>query len=153
MGSRWQLAQINVGTARYTPDDPRLDGFMSRIDEINALADGSPGFVWRLQDDSGNATGIDAGGGPYFLVNMSVWNSIEALSEFVYKTGHRGVMRKRRDWFEKPTEAYQALWWVPIGHMPTVEEGLERLRQLRGNGPGPAAFNFGTTFPPPEQAV
>ena len=149
LNPRWHLAQINVGTARYTPDDPGMAGFMSRIDEINAIADQSPGFVWRLQDDSGNATGIDAGGGPYFLVNMSVWASLEALSEFVYRTDHRSVMSQRREWFEKPTAPYQALWWIPTAHTPTVEEGLARLELLRENGPGPDAFNFGTTFPPP----
>ena len=88
--------------------------------------------------------------GPYFLVNMSVWTSIEALSAFVYRTDHRGVMAQRRDWFEKPTAPYQALWWIPTMHTPTVQEGLARLELLRENGPGPDAFNFGTTFPPPQ---
>ncbi len=144
----WHLAQMNVATARFATDDPRMEGFMSRLDGVNALADSQPGFVWRLQSDSGNATDIDAGGGPMFLVNMSVWESFEALSEFVYDTLHRDVMLRRREWFEKPKDAYQVLWWVEAGHRPTVEEGLERLSNLQENGPNPEAFSFSRSFPP-----
>ncbi len=144
----WHLAQLNVATALFETDDPRMEGFMSRLDGVNALADSQPGFVWRLQSDSGNATDIDAGGGPMYLVNMSVWESFEALSEFVYDTLHRDVMLRRREWFEKPTSAYQVLWWVPAGHIPTVEEGLERLANLEENGANPHAFSFAKSFPP-----
>ena len=91
---------------------------MSRLDAVNALADDSPGFVWRLQSDSGNATDIDVGGDPLFIVNLSVWESVEALSKFVYRTAHRDVMIRRREWFERPHGPYQALWWVPAGHRP-----------------------------------
>ena len=144
----WHLAQLNVATALFATDDPRMEGFMSRLDGVNALADSQPGFVWRLQSDSGNATDIDAGGGPMFLVNMSVWESFEALSEFVYDTLHRDVMLRRREWFEKPKGAYQVLWWVPAGHIPTIEEGLERLANLDENGANPQAFSFARSFPP-----
>lgn len=147
--SGWHLAQLNVATALFATDDPRMEGFMSRLDGVNALADSQPGFVWRLQSDSGNATDIDAGGGPMYLVNLSVWESFEALSEFVYDTLHRDVMLRRREWFEKPTSAYQVLWWVEAGHIPSVEEGLERLASIQANGPNPEAFSFAKSFPPP----
>ena len=123
---------------------------MSRLDRVNALADESPGFVWRLQSESGNATDIDVGGDPLFIVNMSVWDSVEALSAFVYKTVHRDVMIRRREWFERPDDAYQALWWVPTGHIPTPAEGLERLECLREQGPSSQAFTFAKICPLPE---
>lgn len=148
--TRWHIAQINVGTMLYAGDDPRMSGFMNRLDEINALADESPGFVWRLQSESGNATDIDAGRGPNFIVNMSVWESVEALFDFVYRTGHRGVMVRRRQWFERPNGPYQVLWWVPGGHTPTVDEGLARLEHLQKNGPSRHAFTFQSTYPPPD---
>ncbi|MEM9209251.1 MAG: DUF3291 domain-containing protein [Pseudomonadota bacterium] len=151
MTERWHVAQINVGTTLFETDDERLEGFMSRLDAVNALADESPGFVWRLQSDSGNATDIDVGGDPLFIVNMSVWDSIDALFEFVYKTAHRDVMIRRREWFQRPKGAYQALWWVPAGHVPTPEEGLERLARLNEHGPGEEAFTFQKSFPPPNE--
>lgn len=149
MNARWHIAQINVATARYPMDDPRISEFVNRLDTVNALADASPGFVWRLQDDAGNATGIDAGRGPNFIVNMSVWESVEALFDFVYRTGHRDVMIRRREWFERPAGSYQTLWWVAAGHTPTVEEGLARLDRLDREGPGPAAFTFRARYPHP----
>lgn len=149
MSADWHIAQINVATSLYPTDDPRMSGFMTQLDVVNALADQSPGFVWRLQSESGNATDIDVGGDPMLLVNMSVWASVEALFEFVYKTAHRKVMINRREWFQKPDAAYQVLWWVPAGHTPTVEEALSRLEQLNRIGPSPRAFNFKTQFPCP----
>lgn len=145
----WHLAQMNVGTIKYPADDPRMAGFMNRLDEINALADGSEGFVWRLQSDSGNATDIDAGRGEFFIVNMSVWESAESLSEFVYKTTHREVMIQRRQWFERPDGLYQVLWWVPAGHTPSIDEGLARLSALQEKGPHPEAFSFQASYPNP----
>mgnify|MGYP000150304359 CR=1 FL=1 len=151
MTKRWHIAQINVGTTRFDSDDERMSGFMSRLDAVNALADDSPGFVWRLQSESGNATDIDVGGDPLFIANMDVWQSIDALFEFVYKTSHREVMIKRRNWFERPNGAYQALWWIPAGHVPTVDEALERLARLERDGPGAEAFTFQKNFPPPDK--
>lgn len=149
MPQNWHLAQINVGTIKYPRDDPRMSGFMGRLDEINALADESPGFVWRMQSESGNATDIDVGGAPLFLANMSVWESAEALFDYVYKSMHREVLIKRRNWFERPDGLYQALWWVPAGHIPSPQEGLDRLEHLKKNGPTSQAFNFKTRFPHP----
>lgn len=152
MNNEWHLAQMNVGTFRYQPDDPRLGGFMGRLDEINAIADQAPGFVWRLQSDSGNATDIDVGGGPLFVVNMSVWSSIDALLDFVYRTTHRNVMIKRREWFEKPRGPFQVLWWIRAGHIPVPGEGLARLRKLADAGPTADAFAFRQRFAPPGSA-
>ena len=147
--NKYHIAQINVGTTLYPTDDPRLAGFMNRLDDINALADRSAGFVWRLQSESGNATDIDVGGPPLFIINMSVWESVEALYEFVYKTVHRNVMADRREWFQKPQGAYQALWWVAAGHLPSVEEGLAKLELLKSTGPSSEVFTFKTQFPQP----
>lgn len=143
---------MNVGRIRYAPDDARMHGFMSRLDEINALAEASPGFCWRLQSDSGNATDIIVSDDERFLVNMSVWTSAEALFEYVYQSEHRAIMVGRRQWFEKPEAPFQVLWWVPAGHEPTPEEGLQRLALLRQSGPTPAAFTFKTKFPAPGTA-
>ena len=149
MDSNWHLAQMNVGTVLFPPEDPRLSGFMNRLDEINALAEQSPGFVWRLQSESGNATDIDVGGPELFLVNMSVWQSAEHLFDYVYKSMHRDIMVQRRQWFEKPIEQYQVLWWVPVGHLPTAEEGLARLEYLKEQGASEHAFTFKQRFEGP----
>lgn len=150
MAKKWHLAQLNVGTIKYPQEDPRMVGFMSRLDEINSLADQSPRFVWRMQSDSGNATDIDVGGEPLFLANMSVWESPDALFQFVYKSMHREVMVKRSNWFELAQDIYQVLWWIPAGHTPTAQEGMYRLDLLKKNGPIPEAFTFKARFPSPE---
>tara|TARA_R110002110_G_scaffold406421_1_gene626433 strand:+ start:256490 stop:256996 length:507 start_codon:yes stop_codon:yes gene_type:complete len=150
MAQDWHLAQLNVGTIKYPQDDPRMSGFMNRLDEINALAETSPGFIWRLQSDSGNATDIDTGRGPLFIANMSVWATADALFDYVYKSMHREVMIQRRSWFEKPQNLYQVLWWVPAGHTPTVDEALERLDLLQEVGPNPRAFTFKSQFSHPD---
>jgi hypothetical protein len=148
----WHIAQINIGTTLHPLDDPRIAGFVAQLDAVNALADASPGFVWRLQSASGNATDIKVSDDPNFIVNMSVWATIEALFDFVYKTAHRPVMVQRRQWFVPPTGAYMALWWVPAGTVPTVAEGLARIAELDANGPSPRAFTFKAKFPPPDAA-
>ena len=147
--ARYHLAQINVGRALGAPDSPVMAGFMAQLDEINAIADRAPGFVWRLQTAEGNATAIHAFTDPRMLLNISVWESVEALRDFVYRTAHSGVMRDRLQWFEKPTQAYMALWWISEGHIPTVEEALERLELRRRSGGTAEAFSFARTFPPP----
>lgn len=148
----WHIAQINVGHVLHPVDDPRMEGFTDRLDEINALADAAPGFVWRLQSDSGNATDILVSNDPSFLINMSVWADLDALFRFVYRTSHQGVMAGRRQWFARPQGVYQALWWLPAGHLPTPQEGLERLRLLERDGPTADAFTFKKSFPPPGKA-
>lgn len=146
----YHIAQMNVATALFDLDDPHIADFVAQLDAINALADQSAGFVWRLQDETGNATGIEAGGDPRFIVNMSVWASIDDLFAFVYRTAHTKVMVRRREWFERPDSAIQVLWWVEAGHEPTVDEGLAKLEELRTKGPSASAFTFRQRFPAPD---
>ena len=148
--SHYHLAQINIGRMLAPIDSPVMEAFVRQLDPINALADSSPGFVWRLKDESGNATDIVYNDDPMIIVNMSVWESVEALQQFVYKSHHIGVFRDRAKWFEKAAEAHYALWWVPEGHVPTVAEGRERLEHYRKHGPTPYAFWFSQLFPTPE---
>ena len=146
----FHLAQANIARAVAPVDDPALADFMALLDPINALAESAPGFVWRLQSDGGNATDIPITDDPQEILNMSVWQSVEALFDYVYRTGHTPVMARRREWFEKPQRPHLALWWVSAGHHPTVEEALERLNRLAEQGPTPEAFTFKQRFPAPE---
>lgn len=146
----YHLAQMNVARALAARDDPRMAGFMARLDELNALADLSPGFVWRLQTDEGNATQIRVGDDDRMLVNLSVWESVEALSDYACGSAHVAVMRRRKQWFEPHGSTYLAMWWVAEGSVPTVEEGLDRIEQLDRDGPSQHAFDFRQRFPPPE---
>jgi Domain of unknown function (DUF3291) len=148
----FHLAQLNIAHAIAPIDAPELADFAAALDRINALADASPGFVWRLAGDSGNATDVRTGDDPRLLVNMSVWRSAEALFEFTYRSGHIEIMRRRREWFVAPTAAYQVLWWIPAGHVPTVDEAMARLEHLRAHGPTAHAFTFKQRFAAPGDA-
>ncbi len=150
MTQGWHLAQINVGRFVAPPGDPRIAPFMDALDRVNAIADASAGFVWRLQDESGNATAIQPTGDPLFAVNMSVWHSADALFDFVYRSAHTPVMARRREYFDRFDGAYQALWWIAADHIPTVDEGLARLWRLDRYGPTPQAFTFKARFPAPD---
>jgi hypothetical protein len=119
--------------------------FVASLDPVNALADQAPGFVWRLQTDDGNSTAIRAFDDDRVIVNMSVWESIDQLTDFVYRSGHIDVMRRRREWFER-IRVHMALWWVPVGHVPSVAEAEERLAHLQAHGPAPYAFTFKARF-------
>ena len=143
-----ELAQMNVARLKAPLDSPQLADFVAALDRINAIADRSDGFVWRLQDDSGNATALHPMGED-IIVNMSVWHDPQSLQAFVYRSDHVGVMRRRREWFEQ-MELYLVLWWVPRGHRPTPEEGIARLESLRSRGPSAEAFTFGNLFPAPD---
>ncbi|WP_309092975.1 DUF3291 domain-containing protein [Phenylobacterium sp.] len=146
----YHLAQINVGRFLAPVDDPRIADFVANLDRINALADGTPGFVWRLVGEGNNATDIQPRpDDPLFAINMSVWTSLDALAGFVYRSAHRDIMRRRRDWFEA-METYMALWWVPAGHIPTIDEALQRLAVLERLGPTAEAFTFRHPFPAPD---
>lgn len=136
------LAQINVGRAVNHIDSDAMRDFKVGLYHVNALADRSPGFVWRLQDESGDATGILTSADPNFLINLSVWETPEALQKFVWMTVHRKFYLRKASWFEPMTTAHFAMWWVEIGHEPTPQEGLERLEQLRRDGPTEAAFGW-----------
>jgi hypothetical protein len=149
--SGYHIAQINVGRFLYLREDDRNADFMAALDPVNAHADAAPGFVWRLVGDGNDATSLvpdDAD--PQLLVNMSVWTDIEALTAYVYRNSdHLAMMRRRKEWFEK-IEVFQTLWWVPVGHIPTVAEGMERLALLRANGPTADAFTFRQPFAAPD---
>jgi Domain of unknown function (DUF3291) len=146
--SAWHLAQLNVGRLLAPLESEALAGFVAALEPINALADGHPGFVWRLQTDAGDATSIRPTDDDLFLINMSVWSSLETLRAFVYTTAHVQVLRQRRAWFEQLATSHMVLWWVPAGHIPTIEDALARLERLRRDGPTPAAFTFRTPFEP-----
>jgi hypothetical protein len=145
----YHLAQLNIGRLRGAQGDPVVAEFFDNLDRINGLADASPGFVWRFQTDSGNATDVRPYEDELIAINLTVWESIEALKDFAFRTDHRDFLRRRSAWFEPMAEAYLALWWVPAGTVPTVEDAVDRLERLRKAGPSPDAFTFRTTFPPP----
>jgi len=149
--SAYELAQLNIGILRGPIDGPVMAEFVANLDRINALAERTPGFVWRLQTEEGNATAIR----PYpenddMAVNMSVWTDVDALRRYVFHSAHVEIMRRRREWFEKMDEAFLVLWWVPKGHRPAIEEAKARLEKLRREGPTPEAFTFRQAFPPPD---
>ena len=150
----WQLAQINVARLLQPEGSPEVAEFFSRLDEINALAEASEGFVWRLQEsEGGNATGLAVSPDPNLIVNMSVWRDVDALHDFAYRSAHAPVMAKRRQWFSRHVGAYQALWWIECTRRPTIEEGLSKLWLLDRFGPSERAFGFKSRFPPPAAAA
>ena len=145
--SAHHLAQVNVARLVAPVDAPEIADFVAALDPVNALADAAEGFVWRLQADDGNATSIRAFDDPLVIVNLSVWLSVESLEAFAYgDEGHRSVLRRRREWFERAVEAHTALWWIPAGTIPTVEEAERRLAHLRTHGPTREAFSFKERF-------
>ncbi len=149
----YHLAQINIGRMLAPLDDPQMAGFVNQLDPLNALADQSPGFVWRLQDEAGDATSIRVFDDERILVNMSVWESLEALQDYVYRSRHLGPLRDRKQWFEVPRAPHLALWWIPAGHRPTPEEGKARLEHLQRHGPSSEAFTFKQPFPAPSEMM
>ena len=149
---RFHLAQINVGRLLVPINDARIAGFVAGLEPINRLAEASPGYVWRLQSDEGNATSIHLTDDPLFIINLTVWESIEALRAFTYTTAHVEALRQRRDWFERHVEAHLALWWIEAGSLPTTSDALERVALLRRHGPSADAFTFREPFGPPAAA-
>ena len=148
----WHLAQVNIGRIAAPLDSPQLAEFVANLEPINALADAAPGFVWRLQTEDGDATAIRPFDDDRILVNMSVWESVEALGEFVFASRHLDVLRRRREWFDKMEEAYLALWWIPAGTLPSVADARSRLECLRAHGPTPHAFTFREPFAAPDSS-
>ena len=145
--TQFHLAQLNIAELKFALDTPELVEFVDSLERINALADSSPGFVWRLQGEQGDATAFDYFG-PDYLVNMSVWESIEALHDYVYRSVHNQLLARRKLWFATMSQAYSVLWWIPAGEIPTLEQAEERLQLLRDKGPGPRAFTFKQRFVP-----
>jgi len=147
--SSYHLAQINIAKAKADMQSSIMEGFVKRLDEINLLADDSKGFVWRLQTDDGDATGIRILDDSKLIVNMSVWRDIESLKNYVYKSAHVELIRDRGAWFNKMIETQIALWWIPAGDIPSVKNGEEKLNYLEDNGPTDLAFTFARMFPQP----
>lgn len=139
--STFELAQLNIARMRTPLDSPEMVDFVANLDRINALAESSPGFIWRLKDEDDNATAMRPLG-ENTLVNISVWRDVAALRDYVYKSAHVEVMRRRREWFDAMEQASMVLWWVPAGHRPDASEAAAKLALLREQGPGPAAFSF-----------
>lgn len=142
------IVQANIAQMRAPLDDPMMAGFNERLEPLNALADESPGFVWRLQTEEGDATEIDVFGDELVLFNMSVWESIDALESYVYKSNHVNAVQKRAEWFERPAKSPFVLWWIEAGEIPTIEEGKARLEKLWSDGPTADAFTFRHRFDP-----
>jgi Domain of unknown function (DUF3291) len=150
--SAFELAQLNIGIIKGSIDSPVMADFAASLDRINAVAESSQGFVWRLQTDDGDATSIRPFEDPNMLVNMSVWCDVESLRNYVYSSAHVAVMRRRREWFEPMRDAFLVLWWVQKGHRPGVAEAIAKLDALRADGPTADAFTFRQPFPSPDAA-
>jgi hypothetical protein len=146
--SRYQLAQINVAELKAPLDSPQLKDFVDNLDRINALAEGSPGFVWRLTGDGNDATALRPMG-EKIIVNYSIWRDVETLKNFVYSTAHVEILKRKREWFERMKLNY-VLWWVPAGCVPGVEEAVAKLEHLRAHGPSADAFHFGEAYSAPD---
>ena len=151
--TKYHLAQVNIARMAFPLDSAEMAEFVALLAPINALADASPGFVWRLQSEAGNATYLRPYDDDRILFNMSVWTSLDALVEYVYRSGHAGTMRRRRQWFARMDSPSTALWWVPESHFPTVVEAKRRLEYLERHGPTPFAFTFRQHFPPEVEAA
>jgi len=149
----YHLAQINVARLIAPIDDPRIADFVAQLDSINAIAEASSDFVWRLQSESGNSTDIAYNHDPFIIPNMSVWKSLESLRVFVYRTQHLQVFKDRAKWFEKMDKPHYCLWWVPAGHIPTLSEGRDRLEHYQLHGPTQYSFWFSKLYPQPEGDV
>jgi hypothetical protein len=147
--SMYWLAQLNIARMKEPLESPSMADFVANLDRINALAEESPGFVWRLKDESGSAVALRPFG-DNVIVNMSLWHDVGSLSAYAFKSGHVEIMRRRREWFESMAEAHAVLWWVAKGHYPTVKVAKERLEHLRDFGATPGAFTFKEAFPAPD---
>jgi hypothetical protein len=147
--SAYELAQLNIAAMKAPLESPPMADFVANLDRINALAESSPGFVWRFQTEEGDATAVRPLGDDT-LINLSVWRDVESLSDYVYKSAHVEMMRRRKEWFERVREAVIVLWWVPKGYRPSETEALAKLELLRARGPSEEAFTFRHPFPAPD---
>ena len=145
----WHIAQYNVARLRASVDDPAVADFVANLAPINELGDATPGFVWRLQTESGNSTSVRIREDPLVVPNLTVWETIEALFDYTYHSAHVEMFRRRKEWFTHAEDPYLVLWWVPAGHIPSVDEANERLAHLAAHGPTPAAFTFKARFAAP----
>lgn len=150
MSKKFHLAQVNIARAKGPMDSPVMKGFVDQLDRINALAESSPGFVWRLQTEEGDATALNVFDDERIIINMSVWESFQALKDYVYAGGHLKVLKDKKNWFEKMPGPILALWWIPAGSTPTVDDGKRALQALEANGPTAEAFSFAKPFSSPQ---
>ncbi|MEZ4888779.1 MAG: DUF3291 domain-containing protein [Chitinophagales bacterium] len=148
--TKYYLAQINIAEALGPLDSEVMSGFVNGLDRINSLAETSEGFVWRLKDDSGDATDIQAFDNPLIIVNLSLWEDLDSLKAFTFQSAHVEFLRNRREWFKKMDEPPYVLWWIPEGTVPSVKNGKKALKHLAENGPTEAAFDFKKWFDAPK---
>jgi hypothetical protein len=150
MQIQYHLAQVNIAKAIAPLDSPVMQGFVDQLDHINQLADNSEGFVWRLQTEEGDATALQPFDDPLTIMNLSVWSSLESLKNYAYSGDHLSIMKQKKSWFEKSSEATLALWWLPVGELPTPESARAMLEKLRREGPSQEVFTFAKPFLMPE---
>lgn len=151
--SRYQLAQMNIARLVAPLTDPVMAEFVANLAPINALAEASPGFVWRFQTEHGDATAVRPYDDDRIIVNFSVWDDLSSLRGFVFRSAHAAVMKRRREWFERLTDEYIALWWVLAAHRPTVAEAVARIEHLKRHGPSPEVFTFREFYPAPDSVA
>jgi CHAT domain-containing protein len=144
----YQLAQLNIAKGKERMDHPLLAEFVENISRLNALAEQADGFIWRLKDESGDALAIEAFSDPTIVINMSVWRDVETLKNYVYSSDHLAFMRRKKEWFTKLESNHLVLWWIPKGHIPTIEEAKEKLRHLEEKGSTPEAFAINQPYEP-----
>jgi len=142
------LAQVNIARVKEPLDSPVMQDFVNNLEPINRLAEGSDGFIWRLKEDDNNATGIRIFDDEHLIVNMSVWRDIDSLRNYVFRTAHAEFLKRRKEWFLRMAEQHMALWYVPVGHEPSIQEAEEKLLLRRRIADSPAAFGFQTMYSP-----
>lgn len=150
--SSYHLAEFNISHCRAPLDTPAMSGFVEQLETLNALADESLGFVWRFKTEEGNATSVRPYDDPLIIVNLSVWESVETLRSYAYRSHHAEVYRRRKEWFQNSSNSTLVLWWTPAGTLPDVEEGRRRLERLAAHGPTPESFTFRSLYSPPDYA-
>jgi hypothetical protein len=149
--NNYQIAEINIARMKgVNINDPIMKEFVDNLDSVNALAENSVGFVWRLKDDTNNATNLNPYNDEQVIINVSVWESIETLETYVYKTVHTDFLKRRREWFQAFGKVYTAIWWIPKGHFPTIQEAVDRLDYLQKNGATEYVFDFRKKYSPPD---
>ncbi len=144
----FHLAQLNIARMKAALDSPQMSGFTDNLEHVNRLAEQSPGYIWRLQTDDGDATALRPFGHDV-LVNLSVWQDLASLRAFVFESAHQSFLRRRADWFNRLDEASTVLWWIPVGSEPSLPTAWQKLEHLRAHGPYVEAFSFRQPFDPP----
>ena len=150
--TEYQIAEINVARMQgININDPIMKEFVDNLDKVNALAESSQGFVWRLKDESNNATNLNPYNDEQVIINISVWQSIETLENFIYKTFHTEFLKRRKEWFQSYGKAYTAMWWIPKGQFPAIPEAIEKLAWYQKNGPSELVFDFRNKYLAPHE--